>query len=401
MSIGLQPTKTDNVVSLRALSKNSKKKIDKKSGRKQPRANDYGIEFEPAPDSQFSINTPLKQKLMTTPSTNGSIKPNKTPKISTVFSTPKSKKKLELSVIEEDAGETHIIDEKKNSTEINKSLPVKKRKIDDINLDEMETPTKKTKTLSDLPWVAYCSQQHKQNILNNNYLCSDIIISTQNLLKFEFPEINGFQETTLAPVKLNGKWVSETGFQSQESPSLQIHHNGNAHWVLSLQTRDGNIYLLDSLSLNLTTSLEYQLTQIYGKDKKKLIIRIPDVQKQQNSIDCGLFAIANALEFCQTGFKGGTHITYEQKYMREHLIHCLENGKFTHFPKNNFGKTPKNLKTKTHIISINCDCGKPDTIEDMVGCEGKTGRKMCDVWTHRSCAKKNMKENSWFCEVHR
>ncbi|VDH96921.1 Hypothetical predicted protein [Mytilus galloprovincialis] len=298
MSIGLQPTK-NNVVSLRALSKNSKKKIDKKSGRKQPRANDYGIEFEPAPDSQFSINTPLKQKLMTTPSTNGSIKPNKTPKISTEFSTPKSKKKLELSVIEEDAGETHIIDEKKNSTEINKSLPVKKRKIDDINLDEMETPTKKTKTLSDLPWIGYCSQQHKQNILNNKYLCSDIIISTQNLLKFEFPEINGFQETTLAPVKLNGKWVSETGFQSQESPSLQIHHNGNAHWVLSLQTRDGNIYLLDSLSLNLTTSLEYQLTQIYGKDKKKLIIRIPDVQKQQNSIDCGLFAIANALEFCQ------------------------------------------------------------------------------------------------------
>ncbi|CAG2233949.1 unnamed protein product [Mytilus edulis] len=156
------------------------------------------------------------------------------------------------------------------------------------------------------------------------------------------------------------------------------------------------------LSLNLTTSLEYQLTQIYGKDKKKLIIRIPDVQKQQNSIDCGLFAIANALEFCQSGFKGGTHITYEQKYMREHLIHCLENGKFTHFPKNYFGKAPKNLKTKTHIISINCDCGKPDTIEDMVGCEGKTGRKMCDVWTHRSCAKKNMmRGNSWFCEVHR
>ncbi|CAG2257570.1 unnamed protein product [Mytilus edulis] len=94
-------------------------------------------------------------ELMTTPSTNGSIKPNKTPKISTEFSTPKSKKKLELSVIEEDAGETHIIDEKKNSNEINKSLPVKKRKIDDINLDEMETPTKKTKTLSDLlsNWV--------------------------------------------------------------------------------------------------------------------------------------------------------------------------------------------------------------------------------------------------------
>ena len=35
------------VVNLRALSKNSKKKIDKTSGRKQPRVNDYEIEFEP------------------------------------------------------------------------------------------------------------------------------------------------------------------------------------------------------------------------------------------------------------------------------------------------------------------------------------------------------------------
>jgi hypothetical protein len=51
------PLKKNRVVNLRALSKNSKNKIDKKSGRKQPRANDYEIEFEPAPDSAFSLNT--------------------------------------------------------------------------------------------------------------------------------------------------------------------------------------------------------------------------------------------------------------------------------------------------------------------------------------------------------
>ena len=61
ISIGLEPVQKNRVVNLRALSKNSKKKIDKKSGRKQPRANDYVIEFEPAPDSEFSLNTPLKQ----------------------------------------------------------------------------------------------------------------------------------------------------------------------------------------------------------------------------------------------------------------------------------------------------------------------------------------------------
>ena len=56
--------------------------------------------------------------------------------------------------------------------------------------------------------------------------------SAQNLLKIQFPDINGFQETTLAPVKSNGKWVSHNGCLPQDPPSVQIHHNGNQHWVL-------------------------------------------------------------------------------------------------------------------------------------------------------------------------
>ena len=82
----------NRVVNLRALSKNSKKKIDKKSGRKQPRVNDYEIEFEPAPDSAITLNTPLKQNVMKTPSTVGSVKP--TPQKMNDVSTPKSKRKI-------------------------------------------------------------------------------------------------------------------------------------------------------------------------------------------------------------------------------------------------------------------------------------------------------------------
>jgi hypothetical protein len=73
--ISLEAIQKNRVVNLRALSKNSKKKIDKKSGRKQPWVNDYEIEFEPAPDSAFTLNTPLKQNIMKTPSTVGSVKP--------------------------------------------------------------------------------------------------------------------------------------------------------------------------------------------------------------------------------------------------------------------------------------------------------------------------------------
>jgi hypothetical protein len=60
MSIGQEPIEKRIVVNLRLLIKNSKKTIDKKSGRKQPRANDYeATVVEPAPDGDFVLNTPI------------------------------------------------------------------------------------------------------------------------------------------------------------------------------------------------------------------------------------------------------------------------------------------------------------------------------------------------------
>jgi hypothetical protein len=104
-------------------------------------------------------------------------------------------------------------------------------------------------------------------------------------------------------------------------------------------------------------------------------IKLPETQKQDNSIDCGLFSLANAVEFCQSGFKGGTHIKFEQKYMREHLVHCLEKGNFSAFPKNHVGFAPKNIKINTYKIEIDCECGKPNAIENMIACEGIKGKK--------------------------
>jgi hypothetical protein len=136
----------------------------------------------------------------------------------------------------------------------------KKRKIENVTVENNEI--EKHKNYSQQQWIGYCKIQHKHEILNKEYLCSDVIISAQNLLKIQFPDINGFQETTLAPVKSNGKWVSHNGVLPQDPPSVQIHHNGNQH-------SNGEIYLLDSLALNITTSLEYQLAQIYGENRKK------------------------------------------------------------------------------------------------------------------------------------
>ena len=156
--------------------------------------------------------------------------------------------------------------------------------------------------------------------------------------------------------------------------------------------------LFRQFRVKINTSLEFQLCKIYGRNKNTILIKILEVQKQDNSIDCGLFTIANAVEFCNNGFKGGTHINYDEKYMRDHLIYCLERGFFSQLPKNRIGRAPTILKTKDHLIPTNCNCGSHDTIE---GCDGKNRRTLCNVWRHKSCDGNIRNGNNWLCEVHK
>jgi hypothetical protein len=47
----------------------------------------------------------------------------------------------------------------------------------------------------------------------------------------------------------------------------------------------------------LTPSLEIQLSAIYGQGKTNLLIKLPEVQQQTNGYDCGVYALANLVEF--------------------------------------------------------------------------------------------------------
>jgi hypothetical protein len=43
------------------------------------------------------------------------------------------------------------------------------------------------------------------------------------------------------------------------------------------------------------------------------------------SIDCGVFAIAYATEFCFNQYTGGKGLTFNTSVMRDHLLQCLSN----------------------------------------------------------------------------
>jgi hypothetical protein len=101
----------------------------------------------------------------------------------------------------------------------------------------------------------------------------------------------------------NNTWTTYASLQpSKEQLSCQIHFNHKDHWVTSIKCNN-YIYLLDSFGNErpddnlIPNGLKIQMSQIYGKNKNSVIIIIPPVQKQENSVDCGLFTIAQATSF--------------------------------------------------------------------------------------------------------
>lgn len=224
-------------VSLRSLSKRSKKRSDKKSGRKCRRINDLDILVTPAPDS-VTENTRNK--------------------------TPKSKKKLKFST----PGGLNTFPSptcEENNTHDN--LPFKKKeRPPKIKTAEVKLPAKQRKlTLENIAveppsptWVGRLTSRHKEKIENNQPLCSDIINEVQKILQQQFPDIKGLQPTEKTPIWKENEscWMYGLKFNNVMSPAVQIHHNGKFHLVNFVKL-DGHIYVLDRMSNGkLTPSLQ-------------------------------------------------------------------------------------------------------------------------------------------------
>ena len=112
--------------------------------------------------------------------------------------------------------------------------------------------------------------------------------------------------------------------------------------MTSFQHEDGDIYLLDShlgknIHKSLNDSLKIQLAQIYGQGKSQPRVTIPYIQQHNNSHDCGLFAIANMMEFVTNRYKGLQEGRLEFKFiqseMGNHLVQCFQQNYMEPFPK--------------------------------------------------------------------
>ncbi|XP_056419115.1 uncharacterized protein LOC130360597 [Hyla sarda] len=157
---------------------------------------------------------------------------------------------------------------------------------------------------------------------NERPITDDIIDASQRILQTQFAA-NGLQSC----------WGAIRGFLPAFGPSVQVHYDDDRCHAFTSCFRDGNIFIADSINRTLSHAGERQLKQIYSSvahDPLKVVTFL-DVERQPNNLDCGLYAIANAVELLIEN--GNPSYTYDNSKMRAHLALCIERGFFSPFPK--------------------------------------------------------------------
>lgn len=130
------------------------------------------------------------------------------------------------------------------------------------------------------------------------------------------------------------------------------------HWVCTTSVntnKDSDVYVMDSLGgvFPISPSLQQQIAQVYGGKRSQLIIRRLSVQQQVGAKDCGLFAVAFAVEVCQRN--DPSRVSYDQNKMRSHFVSCLEKGHLDTFPQGRKSQEntprPKGQSTSIPVLS--------------------------------------------------
>lgn len=170
----------------------------------------------------------------------------------------------------------------------------------------------------------FLSTEDKASIVNGELLNDEQVNFAQQLLKAQFPCLNGLRCTLLQSKKQS---------LEENKQVVQIIHSRGNHWIAvsSMNSSDRTVNVCNSLYNTLdgdTKDIIYSLFQSVQPHPIKL--KVVPSQKQEGGRDCGLFSIASitALAF---GLDPTT-ITFDQAAMRQHLVQCMEKHTLVPFP---------------------------------------------------------------------
>lgn len=229
-------------------------------------------------------------------------------------------------------------------------------------------------------WVHGLSlSEHERKVLRSHaWLSANHISAAQQLLKRDFPQQEGLQDTHYLLEKM--VW------SSSPSSFVQIIHVGGYHWAClsnKLSPDSNTIQLYDSLLSTPGTSIIEQACTILRCDLPSFKIQVMNVKLQSSSDSCGLYAIAMARDLCAG--RDPCFIAYIEPLMRSHLEQCYESEKLSHFPRAKTGRECKRRVYKEIVVEVFCTCRFPDVhlserFGDMAECD------VCCKWYHKECA---------------
>ncbi|CAG2203434.1 unnamed protein product [Mytilus edulis] len=394
ISIGMESTGLVNrKLNLTQLRRNSKKKADKKSGRKLPRINDVEQDVTAAPDSTLVNSTFVIQSQTSILETNDTLQPVPEASVSPKFGSKQIERKRRKRVT--------LTLPSFHSTPKRKTTEAAEQ-IDEVMPESAEERFHQSPASSPLwcpPTDFFLQTDDFSDLIYGQSLKSDVMNNAQKLINDKYVGMNGLEATVLAPYfeeKAN-TWHYYEGkkFQHAHPPSAQIHHTGKGHWVLSYQAVDSHsVYLIDSMRSSreaLSPSLQIQLAAVYGHGGSQLNINMPFIQQQRNSVDCGVMCIAFLVEFCEKGHQGVLSANFDLSQIRSHLLRCFGKGDITSFPQIAH-KLRSNVRCKDVQLSLHCICNMPEVFSDMIKCD------RCELWFHKKCfSLDHTMDSSWFC----
>lgn len=212
-----------------------------------------------------------------------------------------------------------------------------------------------------------------------------VILAAQNILKRQFPEVNGFQPSVLSQ--------GDITFEACQNNMVQILFKGSSkcgHWltISTLNLKPGYVNVYDSLNLDLDLDVTNQICTILRQESTYVTANKVPMQQQHGNEDCGLFAVATAVALC-CGHEPNK-ILFRQDLLRNHLINCLEQGNFSMFP---FDVNVRQKKIKTQKIRVHCKCRRPRDGTPMLKCHN------CCEWFHSRCIESNTDNSDapFFC----
>lgn len=105
----------------------------------------------------------------------------------------------------------------------------------------------------------------------------------QQLLKRQFPHLNGLQPTVLQAKKSLGTLPNQ----------LQVIHSCGDHWILAsnIGCRNGDVSMYDSVYRSIDKETRAVITNLFQSSTLKLV----ESQKQEGGADCG---ICHSYSYC-------------------------------------------------------------------------------------------------------